>query len=100
MDRSLRAANWNFFFTAAALHVVTFGRREKSNASQAVKRILSRVRAQDFNCVEITAIETKHFLGIPYTSACAHACHIQQGQTLLGPHSRRQEQHSADWATQ
>ena len=32
VDRSVRAAGWNFFFTAAALHAVTFGRREGKNA--------------------------------------------------------------------
>jgi hypothetical protein len=98
VDRSVRAAGWNFFFTAAAVHAVTFGRREGRNARQAVDRILSRVQAQNFNCVEITQISTRHFLGIPYMSVCAHARQIQLGQTLQDNTQRQQAQHLADWA--
>ena len=68
MDRLLRAAGWSFFFMAGAVHAVTFGRREGKNARQAVDRILSRVRAQNFNCVEITEISTKHFLNSLHVS--------------------------------
>ncbi|MGI9102574.1 MAG: hypothetical protein ACR2IF_09045 [Terriglobales bacterium] len=98
MDRSLREAGWSLFFAAAALRAVTFGRREGKNARQAVDRILSRVQAQNFNCVEITELSTKHFLGIPYMSVCAHARQIQQGYTLQGDSGRREAQRLADWA--
>lgn len=98
MDRSLRAAGWSFFFMAGAVHAVTFGRREGKNARKAVDRILSRVRAQNFNCVEITEISTKHFLGIPYMSVCAHPRQIQRGRTLKNQTERGQAQRLADWA--
>jgi hypothetical protein len=98
MDRSLRAAGWNFFFTAAAVRAVTFGRREGKNARQAVDRILSRIQAQHFNCVEISEISTRHFLGIPYLSVLAHARQIQHGQTLDDNSGRREAQRLADWA--
>jgi hypothetical protein len=96
MDRSLRAAGWGFFFTAAAIHAIRLGRREEKSARQAVDRILSKVQAQNFNCVEITDIATKHFLGIPYFSVCAHARQIQLGQTLKDDTERRRAQHVAD----
>jgi hypothetical protein len=99
MDRSLRAAGWNFFFTAGALRAATFGRREGKNARQAVDRILSKVQAQNFNSVEITEISTKHFLGIPYMSVCAHARQIQsKNQTLQDCSGRREAQRLADEA--
>lgn len=98
MGRSLRAAGWSFFFTAAAVRATKFGRREGKTARQAVDRILSRVQAQNFNCVEITEISTKHFLGIPYMSVCAHARQIQLGQTLQNNAERHQAQQLADWA--
>ncbi len=82
MDRSLRAAGWNFFFNAGAVHAVTFGRGVEKNAKQAIDRILTRVRALNFNSVEITEISSKRFLGLPYTSACGHGRQIQVGQTL------------------
>ena len=98
VDRSIRAAGWNFFFAAASVHAVTFGRREGKNARLAVDRILSRAQAQNYNSVEITEISTKHWLGIPYMSVCAHARQIQRGQTLQDNHERRQAQRLADWA--
>ncbi len=98
MDRLLRAAGWSFFFMAGAVHAVTFGRREGKNARQAVDRVLSRVGAQNFNCVEITEISTKHFLGIPYMSVCAHPRQIQFGRTLQNETQRGQAQRLADWA--
>jgi len=61
-----------------------------------VDRILCRVQAQNFNCVEITDIATKHFLGIPFLSVCAHARQIQLGQTLKDDTERRRAQHVAD----
>jgi hypothetical protein len=96
VDRSVRAAGWNFFFAAATVNALTFGRREGKNARQAVDRILSRVEAQNFNCVEITEISTKHFLGIPYMSVCAHARQIQVGGTLQDNTERRQAQRLLD----
>jgi hypothetical protein len=98
VDRSIRAAGWNCFFTAGAIHAIAFGRREGTNARQAVDRILSEVQAQNFNCAEITEIATKHFLGIPYMSVWAHARQIQLGQTLQGDNERRHAQRLADWA--
>ena len=98
VDRSVRAAGWNFFFTAATVHAVTFGRREGKNARLAVDRILSKVQSQNFNCVEITEISTKHFFGIPYMSVCAHARQIQLGVTLQDNAERREAQRQSDWA--
>ena len=51
MDRSLRAAGWNFLFVADRMHAANFGRREGTNARKAVDRILSRANLQRFNCV-------------------------------------------------
>lgn len=98
LDHSLREAGWSFFFTADAVHAITFARREGKNARQALDRILSRVQAQNFNCVEVTEISTKRFLGIPYMSVCAHGRHIQRGQTLQDQSGRREAQRLADWA--
>lgn len=98
VDRSIRAAGWNCFFTAGAIHAIAFGRRGGKNARQAVDRILSKVQALTFNCAEITEISTKHFLGIPYMSVCAHARQIQLGQTLQDDKERCHAQRLADWA--
>jgi hypothetical protein len=40
------------------------------------------VREQDFNCLEVTGIVAKRFLGMPYTVVSAHSRHIQQGCEL------------------
>ena len=98
VDRSARAAGWNCFFMAAGIHAVAVGRGRGKNARQAVDRVLSRIQAQNFNCVEITELSTKHFLGIPYLSLRAHARQLQHGQTLQDNAQRRQAQLVADWA--
>lgn len=98
MDRSLRAAGWNFFFIADRMHASNFGSREGTNARKAVDRILSRAHVQRFNCVEISEIAIKRFLGVPYVSVSAHARHIQQGLTLDDSGQRREAGRLTEWA--
>ena len=82
MDNAARAVGWHFFFTAGTVNAFAFGRREGKNARTAIDNILSQVQAQGFNAMEVTEISTKHFLGIPYLSVCAHARHLQKGHIL------------------
>lgn len=39
------------------------------------------------NCIELTQIAKKHFLGVPYIAISAHSYHIQQGWYLGGADS-------------
>jgi hypothetical protein len=55
-----------------------------------VQRQLAQTRSQHFNCLEITHIVRKHFLGIPYVSIAAHSRHIQRGPQIESVERRAQ----------
>ena len=67
---------------AAEFKVMFLGVRGADKIHSALTRILEKVRGQDFNCLEITAIVAKRFLGVPYTMVSAHSRHIQQSVYL------------------
>src|SRR2546430_15550736 len=77
LDRKIHAAGWNFFFMAAEVKMMFFGSLGPTKLRNAIRRILVKVRPQSFNCLEVTRIVTKHFLGIRYATVFAHSRHIQ-----------------------
>lgn len=50
---------------------------------RALKRILANLKLERFNGLEITQVEVKRFLGLPYASVCAHSRHIEENPFLL-----------------
>ncbi|MFY9909526.1 MAG: hypothetical protein WAK56_06785 [Candidatus Sulfotelmatobacter sp.] len=78
LDRKLRAAGWNFFFMAAEVKVMFLGSVGAAKIQNALKRILQKVKLQNFNGLEITGIVAKRFLGVPYVTVSAHSRHLQQ----------------------
>ena len=82
LDRKIHAAGWNFFFMAAEIKVMFFGGLREKNIENALQHIFGKVKAQDFNCLEVTGIIAKRFLGVPYTTISAHSRHIQQSCQL------------------
>ncbi|PYY11578.1 MAG: hypothetical protein DMG69_03560 [Acidobacteria bacterium] len=76
LDRKIHAAGWNFFFMAAEAKVMFFGALGAKKIQNALKRILVKVRHQNFNSLEVTGIVAKRFLGVPYTTVSAHSRHI------------------------
>jgi len=49
LDRKIHPAGWNFFFMAAEVKVMFFGALGAKNIQNALKRILGKVRHQNFN---------------------------------------------------
>jgi hypothetical protein len=78
LDRMIQAAGWNFFFLAAEVKVMFFGAIGAEKIQHALKRILGKVRKQNFNSLEVTAIVAKRFLGVPYAVVSVHSRHVQQ----------------------
>ena len=97
LDRKVRAAGWNSFFMAGTITASAFGSIKEGSVRSALQRIFSKVRAEDFNCLEVTGIVAHHFLGIPYVTVSAHSRHIQQGYLLDHPRARQAGQTAADW---
>jgi hypothetical protein len=98
LDRKIHAAGWNFFFMAAEVKVMFFGALGAGKIQNALQRILGKVRGRDFNCLEVTGITAKRFLGVPYATVSAHSRHIQQGCYLDGAKARRTSRSDAEWA--
>jgi hypothetical protein len=92
------AAGWNFFFMAAEVKATFFGAAGARRVRRALKRILEKVRHQNYNCLEVTGIAAKRFMGVPYSVVSAHSRHIQQSCTLDGPEDRRVSHKDAEWA--
>jgi len=95
----IHAAGWNFFFMAAEVKALFFGVIRASKVQGALKRILGKVRQQNFNCLEVTGIVAKRFCGIiPYATVSAHSRHIQQSCQLDDIERRRTGQRDAERA--
>jgi hypothetical protein len=89
LERKIHAAGWNFFFMAAEVNVMFWGVRGPDKVHKALTRIMRKVKGEDFNCLEVTAIVARHFLGVPYTTVSAHSRHIQQSSNLDSAEARR-----------
>src|SRR6202167_5664296 len=77
LDRKIHAAGWNFLFMAAEIKVMFFGSLGAAKIQNALKRILEKVKPQNFNGLEVTGIVARRFLGIPYVTVSAHSRHLQ-----------------------
>jgi len=58
-------AGWTFFCLAGEIKATVFGFDAQKAARRAVKRILARLKGERFNSLEVTAVASKRFLGVP-----------------------------------
>lgn len=98
LDHKIHAARWNFLFMADEIKSTFFGAIGASKIQGALQRIARKVKYQNFNCLEVTAIVAKRFLGVPYTTVSAHSRHIQQGYRLDSIETRQNGRRDAEWA--
>ena len=94
----IHAARWNFFFLAGEVRALFFGTVGAIKVREALQRISRKVKAENFNCLEVTGIVTKRLLGVPYTTVSAHSRHMQESSELHDIDQRRADQENADWA--
>jgi hypothetical protein len=98
LDRKIRASGWNLFFMAAEVKAMFFGALGAKKIQNALLRILSKVKQQHFNGIEVTEIVAKRFLGVPYTVVSAHSRHFQQSCYLDSAEARRTSKRDEEWA--
>jgi hypothetical protein len=98
LDRKIHAAGWNFFFLAGEIKVGFLGSLGAAKIQNALRRIIAKLRPQNFNCLEVTGIVAKRFLGMRYTTVSAHSRHIQPSCYLDGPELQRAPQLDAECA--
>jgi hypothetical protein len=68
LDRDIRRADWNFFFLAASIQATALGYWRERTVQRAMERVLTKTERLKFNCLEITKISAKQFLGFPYST--------------------------------
>ncbi len=83
LGQKIRATGWIFLCVAGEIKGIIFGFDGQSTVRRAVKRILTNLKLDRFNGLEITQIEVKRFLGLRYATVRAHSRHIQENVFLL-----------------
>ena len=91
LDRKIHDTGWNFFYMAGEIKVSVFGLDGENTRRKAIQKILGKLKLDRFNCLEITRVAAKRFLGLPYVSVVAHWRHIQESNVLF--HAK----HLAEW---
>jgi hypothetical protein len=84
LEKELSRFGWTFFYMANVIRRSAFGFDREKSAYAALKRVITSVREEGCNCLQIEAVETHSFLGIPYISVSAHPRHIQKGAVFSG----------------
>jgi hypothetical protein len=83
LTQNIKAAHWTFFYLAGDIRATVLGSNRPATIRKAAKRALARQDGRIYNALEITSVEAKNFLGIPYVSVIAHSRHIQQDLCLV-----------------
>jgi hypothetical protein len=79
LETELSTAGWTFFYMAGAVRAMAFGFERQKMVDTALKRLIAKVKLQKCNCLEIDAVATRSFLGIPYLSVSGHSRHLKKG---------------------
>ncbi len=83
LDRKIHEAGWTFFCLAGEIKATVFGFEGQKTVRGAVKRILTKLKSEKFNSLEITQVHLQRFLGMPYASVFARSRHIQESVFLF-----------------
>ena len=83
LDRKLREAGWTFFYMAGEVNAIAFGSDSEQTTRWAVKKVIANMKSGRCNCLEISRVEAKSFLGLPYVAVTGHPRHIQESIYLF-----------------
>jgi hypothetical protein len=85
LGKEIESAGWTFFYMANEIRTTGFGFNDLSRTARAVAHVINAVRREHCNCLEITQMRRRSFLGLSYTSLVAHARHIQRSRNFHDP---------------
>jgi hypothetical protein len=83
LARSIEGCDWYFFYLAGDIQATVLGGNTRRVLRKAVKAILTKRADDKLNSLEITAMVSRRFLGIPFTTFTAHSRQIQQRIALI-----------------
>jgi hypothetical protein len=84
IDRRTLEAGWTFFYLAGERRTTAFGREGQKTACRAIQKILTGLKSEKCNSLEVTSVAFKAFLGMPYTMVSFHLRNLQKGMFLSG----------------
>ena len=87
LDRKIRQAGWTFFYMAVEMKASVLGFGGEKALRRAVNRVLANLKSETSNCLAITQVAAKRFLGLTYVTVSAHPRHIQESMFLC--HDKR-----------
>jgi hypothetical protein len=82
LSKQIEKAGWTFLFLAGEIQVNGFGMNDQSRSDHAMAHLIDAVKLRKCNCLEITRMRRRSFLGFPYTSVSAHARNIQKNRSF------------------
>jgi hypothetical protein len=83
-EQKVRKAGWIFFLMDAEITAKVYGFDMQKSLRTAFDRITASVRSQKCNSLQITQVESKSFLRVPYVSITAHSRHLQERPFFAG----------------
>lgn len=98
LGRALDASGWHLFCVVGVIKTVAFGRAGAQAVRKAISRVVAKVGARSLNCVELTEITRRRFLGMPYIAISAQPYHIQHDWILDSMEQRRRARSAQAWA--
>jgi hypothetical protein len=79
LDRKINKAGWTFFYMAGKIKATVLGFDKQKTVRTALKRIITNVKSQKCNSLEITQVTSRSFLKVSSVSVSAHSRHIPKG---------------------
>ena len=83
-EKAISEEGLTFFFMAGEIKTTVFGFDRQKALRAALKRLITDVKSQHCNSIEITRVVGKSFLSVPYVSVSAHPRHLQKGMLFSG----------------
>ncbi len=91
IDSQARDCGWNFIFLAEAIQRTVLGFGRDWALRKATGQVLAESRKNAFNSVEITAVTTRHFLGLHWATVGAHSRSLQKSPNVKDISTRQRE---------
>lgn len=82
LDKKIGDAGWTFFYLGHRIKETAFGFSRESALEKAMLRVISQVREQQYNCLQVTEIAAKSFLHVSSVTVSAHSRQIQESMCL------------------
>ena len=83
LNREIRDAGLNFFCMAGVIKVTGIGIAGPETVDRTVRRMLTRLKSERFNSLEITQLVVKTFLGLFWVCISAQSRHIHESAFLF-----------------